>query len=305
MLEKMYQKQVELLLSVLPIVARSKHFALKGGTAINFFHRNMPRLSVDIDLTYITIESRDKSLQMINKEMLKIKQQILQEFSGLSVDEVKTKDTKIINKLLIKNDDAIIKIEPNHIMRGTVFPCEMHVLCEKAQDDYAVFAEMQILSTADLYAGKICAALDRQHPRDLFDVRLLLDNEDFTEELRKAFIVYLASSPRPMNELLAPNELDMMQIFQNEFVGMTDQNIRYEVLLNTRKELINLIHNTMQPEEKAFLISLKSGEPEWGLISLPNISELPAIKWKLQNIQKMPHDKRKNALAKLRDALGC
>ncbi len=46
-----YRKQVELLVRTIPNVAEEKCFALKGGTAINLFIRNMPRLSVDIDLT--------------------------------------------------------------------------------------------------------------------------------------------------------------------------------------------------------------------------------------------------------------
>lgn len=59
-----YTRQVELLVKVIPEVAKEKMFALHGGTAINLFLHNMPRLSVDIDLTYIGFE--DRSLSHVN-----------------------------------------------------------------------------------------------------------------------------------------------------------------------------------------------------------------------------------------------
>jgi len=298
-----YRNQVTLMLQILPIVAECKCFALKGGTAINFFYRSMPRLSVDIDLTYTHIEPRETSLTAINKEMEALKNRISKQYQHLTLEETRTKDTKVINRLFIKGENTVIKIEPNHIMRGTVLPCETKLLCDKAQEDYAVFAEIQTVSKSDLYAGKICAALDRQHPRDLFDIKLLFDNEGITPEMRKTFIVYLACSPRPMNELLAPNELDMQEIFDKEFSGMTEGRIDYNTLSNTRSLLINTIQEILTSDEKDFLISLKSDDPDWSLMGLPNISELPAIKWKLQNIQKMSEAKKQDALAKLREVL--
>ncbi len=64
---------------------------------------------------------------------------------------------------------------------------------------------------------EICAALDRQHPRDLFDVKLLLDNEGITDKIRTAFIVYLISHNRPMNELLNPTFQDISHQYTSEF----------------------------------------------------------------------------------------
>ena len=70
-----YRNQVRLLLSVLPIIADIDFFALKGGTAINFFWRDFPRLSVDIDLTYLPIKGRDESLQEIKTECEPLRKQ--------------------------------------------------------------------------------------------------------------------------------------------------------------------------------------------------------------------------------------
>jgi hypothetical protein len=76
--QDVYKNQVALLLEVLPVLNDFKCFALKGGTAINLFIHDMPRLSVDIDLTYLPIESRDVFLPNIEVELLKMKQLIEQ-----------------------------------------------------------------------------------------------------------------------------------------------------------------------------------------------------------------------------------
>jgi hypothetical protein len=73
---KTYKKQVTLLLKVLPEVAKEACFALHGGTAINLFIRDMPRLSIDIDLTYIPLENRQLSFQNINQGLCRIKENI-------------------------------------------------------------------------------------------------------------------------------------------------------------------------------------------------------------------------------------
>ena len=198
-----YENQVRLLLQVLPLLSKADTFALKGGTAINFFIRDVPRLSVDIDLTYLPLKSRPAALEEIKQGVQRIGREIETRISGVRVTEQKSGGT--LSKLLIRGDDAQIKLEVNSVLRGAVFePVEME-LSETLQAKYELYAVVQALSFEDLYGGKICAALDRQHPRDLYDVRLLLQHEGITEGVRKAFIGYLISHSRPMNELLNPN----------------------------------------------------------------------------------------------------
>jgi len=69
---EVYRKQVELLIKILPFIAEEDCFALKGWTAINLFVRDMPRLSVDIDLTYLPVLSRSESLDAIDAAMKRI-----------------------------------------------------------------------------------------------------------------------------------------------------------------------------------------------------------------------------------------
>lgn len=189
-------------------------------------------------------------------------------------------------------------------MRGFVNPCVQLGLSRRAQDHFKTYSKVLCLSFEDLYAGKLCAALDRQHPRDLFDVKILLDNEGYTEALRKTFIVYLISNNRPISELLNPNRLDIREVFKKEFSGMIEEDISCDDLVDVRETLINLVMDSFTAEEKCFLVSFKEGNPDWDLLGLTNIAILPAIQWKLANIAKIRPEKHVEALNTLRNKLG-
>jgi predicted nucleotidyltransferase component of viral defense system len=183
-----YKRQVGLLIRTLPLVAEQKCFALKGGTAINLFVRDMPRLSVDIDLTYLPVRPRAESLAAIDAAMKRIAGRITQSIPGAKITEGKLEDA--LTRLLVRAEGVQTKIEVTPVLRGCVYEPELRGVSEAVEDAFG-FAEIQVVSFADLYAGKIVAALDRQHPRDLFDVRGLLANEGIDDNLRRAFVVYM------------------------------------------------------------------------------------------------------------------
>ncbi len=209
-----YHLQVDLLLKVLPIVAHEKAFALKGGTGINLFIRDMPRLSVDIDLTFLPLLGREETFSQISLAIGRLKKQIESSLQGSKVMSRQAPGTPGPTTFTVDYQRAQIKVEINFVLRGSVYPIREVVLCEKAQREFNAYAKINCLSNADIYGGKLCAALDRQHPRDLYDVMILLNNEGITDKIRKAFIVYLASHSRPMNELLSPNLKDISEIFE-------------------------------------------------------------------------------------------
>ena len=206
--------------------------------------------------------------------------------------------------MLIRRSDATIKVEPNAVLRGSVFPAETRTLCQKAQDLFELSIEARTLSFEDLYGGKACAALDRQHPRDLFDIDMLFKNEGFTEKIRKAFIVYVVSHSRPMVELLNPHWGDLCPVFEKEFQGMVIEPVTAEELRNVGEQLIFRLREEMTQEERRFIVSVKEGEPQWDMLGVPGIENLPAVQWKLQNIRRMAPRKHREALQKLRDYLG-
>lgn len=297
-----YYKQVQLLMQVLPFVAKQECFALKGGTAINLFVREFPRLSVDIDLVYLLMKGRDEALQDISEALDAISADLKAAFKDVELTEA-YKSKRDALRLIVGRNGVQIKVELSPVLRGTVYEPQMMEVCAAVEDEFG-YAEVPVVALADLYAGKICAALDRQHPRDLFDVKWLLENEGLNDEIRKALIIYLASHNRPMAELLRPQFKDISAVYAGEFASMAETDVPLEELVAVRERLVELIHQGLTDSEKAFLLSFKNREPDWGLLNLDDVSDLPAIKWKQINLAKMPEDKHKLALEKLKEVLG-
>lgn len=302
MFEAIYRHQTELMLRCLPEVARQTCFALKGGTAINLFVHDLPRLSVDIDLAFLPRTERSEALREIDQSMLAIQHDIQDHLPGSNARI--TRDKNGIGKILVQLNNVQIKIEPNSVLRGSVYAEEKRDLCPTAQDEFEMAASIECLSVADLYGGKFCAALDRQHPRDLYDVFWLLKNGGITPEMRRAFIVYLAGNNRPMSELLNPVNKDLARDYEDQFVGMTRSEVPLEDLLQVQADLPAFLREGMKDEEKRFLMSMKEGDPDWDALGVDHLRELPALKWKLRNVRRMDSEKRFSALEKLRSVLG-
>jgi predicted nucleotidyltransferase component of viral defense system len=297
MISDAYRAQADLLLQILPFVAQEECFALKGGTAINFFVRELARYSVDIDLSYLPFDDRNTALQNISDALGRTKARLERAFPDLQVKILPQSDGQEA-KLLCKNQFAQVKIEVNTTIRGHIYQPRLMQVTERVETEFGKFAQIKVISEAELFGGKICAALDRQHPRDLFDIHLLLENEGFSDEIRRGFITLLISNSRPINELISPNLLDQRATFDTQFAGMTMIPFSYEDYEAARERLIAEIHEKLTEEDREFLISFKKGEPNWDLISLPTLKDMPAVKWKLINIRKLiKQDPKKHAKA--------
>jgi predicted nucleotidyltransferase component of viral defense system len=283
-----YKFQADLLLQVLPHVAKEEVFALKGGTAINLFIRNMPRLSIDIDLTYLPIDDRKTALLNISEALGNIKKSIEKSVSGIKVLPVPSNGQDI--KLNCQSQNAQIKIEVNTISRGHIKPVRFLQLMESVQKEFGKFAAINVVSHAELFGGKICAALDRQHPRDLFDVNLLLENEGYTEDIKIGFITALLSHMRTISEIIRPHFLDQRSAFEKQFSGMSSIAFKYKDYEETRIRLVNEVNSRMTDTDRSFILSFKRGTPEWDLFPVAVLKDLPAVKWKLENINKLLHE---------------
>lgn len=294
-----YYKQVQLLLKLLPLIHKENELALKGGTAINLFFREMPRLSVDIDLTYLPIAERDASLQGITKILGRLKEKANKLLPRAVVNERKLSNTEYWSGLIVQEDGVIVKVEVNTTIRGAVNPPVELSLSDKASELFEMDVTVQSLSFEDVYAGKMCAALDRQHPRDFYDIKHLLENESISDKLRRTFLIYLISNNRPIVELLNPNRIDITDIYRQEFVGMTSDSIKLDELHKSRENLIDLIHSSLTKDEIDFLLSFKKKEPKWDLLGLKGVEDLPSIKWKMINLERMSEDKHSEAYNKL------
>lgn len=269
-----------LLIRIMPSVYKIKEFAVHGGTAINLFHRNLLRYSVDIDVTYIPIENRQQSLASINQKLLEVKKNIEKTIPGVVV-----KHKPDVWKLLCTLGDATVKIEVNATKRGIIGDVVELPLCEKARNEFSMGCKARTVSFSQLYGGKITAALSRQHPRDLFDCKYM-ELQSF-DDVKNGFMLCLLGSDKPIIESLQPHDIDQTEALENQFQGMTETPFGYEDYLESKTALLSLVNGGLTITDKEFLLSFEQGEPDWNKCCAGDLSQYPSVQWKLLNIGKL------------------
>jgi predicted nucleotidyltransferase component of viral defense system len=280
-----YLDTARLLTQVAPLVFVDDTFALKGGTAINLFVRDMPRLSVDLDLVFPDHTlPRDEALARINEAVRQAAERLKKRgFQTHAPAAAAAGETK----LLVRRGSIQVKVEVNFVMRGTVQPVRRASLTPAARDTLLADLEIPVVSLEDVYGGKLVAALDRQHPRDLFDVMQLFAYEGITPGIRRAFVVYLSSSNRPIHEVLFTPLRDIRHDYEHNFQGMTAEPVPLDALLVARERMVREIQQGLDDNERRFLLSLATGEPEWSLLGIAHLEQLPGIRWKLHNLAQL------------------
>jgi predicted nucleotidyltransferase component of viral defense system len=284
-MNQVYLDSARLLTRVAPLVLVDDTFALKGGTAINLFVRDMPRLSVDLDLVFPDHSlPREEALRRINETIrhsaARLQKQGFQTHAPVAADSGET-------KLLVRRGGIEVKIEVNFVMRGAVHPVRMASPTQNARETLQADIEIPVVSLEDMYGGKLVAAMDRQHPRDLFDVLQLFAHEGITSDIRRAFVVYLASHNRPVHEVLFPSLRDIRQKFEHNFTGMTAEPVELDALLAARERMMRELQHGLSADERRFLLSLVAIEPEWSLLGVPHLEQLPGLRCKVQNLERL------------------
>jgi len=260
----------------------------------------MPRLSVDIDLAYLPFDNRETALTNITDSLGRIRERILKSIPRTTVNNHTIEGNDV--KLLVQSQKAQIKVKVNTITHGHLYPARLLQVNEIVQERFKKFGAIQVISDAELYRGKVCAALDRQHPRDLFDVYLLFREAGFNEDVKNGFIEALVSHMRAMHEVLQPNLLDQRSAFDKQFQGMSDIEFTYEDFEVTREQLVKVVNSNLSETDRSFLLSFKRGNPDWNLFPVAGLNNMPAVQWKLLNIQNLMKSnpgKHKELLLKL------
>jgi predicted nucleotidyltransferase component of viral defense system len=280
-----YIDTVRLLLAIAPAVFASGRFAMKGGTALNLFVQEMPRLSVDIDLVFVDHRlEREAALQVIASELAVVQAKLTRQGYRAHLPATARGDDV---KLAVSNGAVQVKVEVNAVFRGTALPVEHHTLVDNAQNLFTTDLAVPVLATAELYGSKLVAAMDRQHPRDIFDVMHMLQRFGWQRAFIDCFVVYLAGHNRPVHEVLFPKIKPLEPTFTNEFAGMTREAIELSELLRMQARLLHELPQQLTPAHRDFLLSLVRGDPAWELMPMPHLRELPAIDWKLENLAKL------------------
>ena len=285
-----YIATVRQLLDIAPMVFATPHFALKGGTALNLFLHDLPRLSVDIDVVFSNHRlDREAALQAIAAELSAISQKL--EAIGYEVKQRRDSSSNE-SKLMVLGPQAQVKVEVNEVFRGTLLPVQQRPLSPATEEEFAQAVTLPLLATAELYGSKLVAAMDRQHPRDLFDVLVLYNDIGLTLEIVDCFVAYLAGHNRPLHEVLMPRLHPLDATFANQFNGMTRDEVSLETLAQIRTRLVQDLPRALTDQHRTFLLSLVQNQPRWDCMPFPHLQELPAIRWKLQNLAKLKGAKR-------------
>jgi predicted nucleotidyltransferase component of viral defense system len=283
-MNRIYLDTARLLTQVAPLVFVDDTFALKGGTAINLLIRDMPRLSVDLDLVFPDHTlPREQALAHINEAIRQTAARLNKRGFQTLTPATEAGETK----LLVRRGSIEVKIEVNVVLRGTVYPVRRASLTPIARDVLLADLEIPMMSPEDVYGGKLVAALDRQHPRDLFDVMQLFEHEGITPGIRRAFVVYLASHNRPIHEVLFPSLRDIQHDYTHDFDGMTTEPVPFDALLAARERLMRELQHGLDDNERRFLLSLVAGKPEWPLLGIAHLEHLPGVRWKLHNLAQL------------------
>ena len=267
-----YVDTVRLLIAVAPIVLQSTRLRDEGGTALNLFVHDMPRLSVDIDVAFVDpLPDRNTALELIAADLKAARTAIAR--LGYRVNLPSTaKDQEV--KLLIENDVAQVKVEVNYVFRDTLLPVQHKSLVQSAQELFTANIQVPILQTVELYGSKLVAAMDRQHPRDIFDVLQMYSGFGLQPEVVSCFVAYLAGHNRPVHEVLFSPAKDIEALYHRHFVGMTRDPIGLDALRQTQVKLLRDLPRALVPEQREFLLSFVRMEPAWELMPFQDLRDL-------------------------------
>jgi hypothetical protein len=284
-MDRQYVDAVRLLLTVAPVIFESPRFALKGGTALNLFVQDLPRLSVDIDVVFVDhVMARDPALIAIGNDLQTAKAKLERMGYSASIRKTQKGDEA---KLLVADQASQIKVEVNFVFRGTLLPATQRALVSSARNLFTTAMELPVLAIPELYGSKLVAALDRQHPRDWFDVATMIDGIGIDAEMVDCFVAYLAGHNRPVHEVLFSNDLPLDEIFNTDFVGMTAAEIPLQRLIETRQHIRQELPKALTDAHRHFLLSFVRAEPDWSLMPFDHLKDLPAIRWKLLNLERL------------------
>jgi predicted nucleotidyltransferase component of viral defense system len=268
---------------------------LKGGTALNLFFFNLPRLSVDIDLNYIGSINRDTMLA--ERPVLQKNISAVCERHGLTIE--RNPNHHAGGKMVWRYPSALgqmgnLEIDLNFMYRIPLWPIEFKSSCVVGSKQVY---NIPILDPHELSAGKLAALIDRKTGRDLFDAHHLLTKTNLDRpKLRLALIVYSAISRKVDLRQVSPEEISvditdlnnrlLPLLRKSELTSMKGaSNWAKQLVQECQKEFEDLLPLTDNQQD--FLHQIEKGIIKPELISddsllNDNIKNHPGVKWSAQ-----------------------
>ncbi|MBN1628419.1 MAG: nucleotidyl transferase AbiEii/AbiGii toxin family protein [Thermoleophilia bacterium] len=268
--------------------------ALKGGTALNLFYLDAPRLSVDADLNYVGTSGTD--------ELATVRSQVMAAATAVAEGQgyrvAVTRDTHALSALTlsyhgIQGVQDTLKLEINYMYRTALGPS----VERDARMTFGTPLHFRVVSLPELVGGKLVALLDRTAARDLYDAAALarvVDREDHF--VRRVFVAMAGLLPRHLNDYRADRveRVSSRDIETNLYpvLASTDRPTRDEMLQKVVPWITRWL--ALDPEEQEFHDLLNSGVVRGSLLfpfdadMAAAVDEQPALLWKALNASKKP-----------------
>lgn len=131
--DRRYTDRVRLLIDILPVLGQEPRFALKGGTAINLFEHDLPRLSVDIDLAWLPVHDYAEDARLIAEALEHLANMLRARPLQLQV-QLSAGDGAGVTRLVVSRGCARVQIETTPVMRGTVHPTRSMVVRPRVEE---------------------------------------------------------------------------------------------------------------------------------------------------------------------------
>lgn len=274
--------------------------ALKGGTALNLFVFDMPRLSVDIDLNYVGALDREEMLE--DRPKVEQAMQAVFEREGFMVKRVPSDHAGGKWRLTYQSytgETENLEVDMNFMFRQPLWDVknmDSHRLGEFQAKNIPVF------NTYELYAGKLAALFSRDQARDLFDSHRLLnyENQINQEQLRLAFVVYGAMNRKNWRTIsleditFTDNELKqkLLPVLKPDVVSHQDDvSLLGKTLIKECGSKLSVVFPLKEHEIKFLDLLLDKGEIKPELLTKDNnlqerIKCHPMLLWKVLNVRK-------------------
>ncbi|MDE2956436.1 MAG: nucleotidyl transferase AbiEii/AbiGii toxin family protein [Bacteroidota bacterium] len=282
-----FYSKARLAAEVLPYVTAEKSLALTGGTAINLIHQNCPRLSVDLDLVYVGDEKDDdKAIRDVRKCLLAARARVRGAAPGRyrAVMHPKAKPKITLSR---RTDREWIKIEVSGIARQTIYPPEWCEPQPLASDLLGISRKVYCVSCEEAYAGKMCASLSRQYPRDLFDMLVLYETLGISDDMFKNFLVYVAGNKKPPAAVLTPAPLDRARGYVRSFKGMAERAVSLPRLYAVRDQLVADVRRRLTRPMLDMFLSMYDGAPDFSVIDRAGTERLPAVRQNVRYLRQL------------------
>ena len=276
----------------------NKRLVLKGGTALNLFNFNLPRLSVDIDLNYIGAGERETMLA----ERPNIEEAIRatckrEDFAVRRIPEEHAGGKWVLRYESALGQGGNLEVDLNFMFRIPLWPVK--TLSSHPVGSYEARG-IQVLDIHELSAGKLCALLARQQARDLFDSHQLLYRDDLEpEKLRIAFVVYGAMNRKdwrtvsPEDVSFEADELSrqLVPLLRTRSDEEDESPVSHgKRLAKECRERLSVLLPFTESEMQFLDLLLENGEIAPSLLTADNdlqerIKQHPLLEWKALNVR--------------------